>query len=159
LAGCHCLCNSGLSRLMSGPAEEGCLVKLQQHSLEYPGASTSTIRLLHFDREFEAADSKSGKYSHIPNACLLFLSCGDCPCRMDACLSAWGKRGKLKCLRTSHCLSELLSSLQKAKCTCLLWRGCRTQVAQHTSVAICLSSRLSARGLSFTDRTPIDAKL
>ena len=43
------LCSSGLSRLMSGPAEDGCPVWLQQLSLEYPGARTSTCRLLPLD--------------------------------------------------------------------------------------------------------------
>jgi len=33
---------------------------------------------------------------------------------------------------------ELLFSVQKEICTCLLWRGGRTQVTQHTSVAMLL---------------------
>ena len=40
---------------MSGPAEDSCPLWLQQHSLEYPGTSTSTVWLLHLDRQFEAA--------------------------------------------------------------------------------------------------------
>ncbi len=58
---------------MSGPDEDVCPVWLQQHSLEYPGVSTSTVWLLHFDREFEAASSNTGSTV----TCLLFLSCGD----------------------------------------------------------------------------------
>ncbi len=45
---------------MSGPAEGGCPLCLQQHSLERPGASTSTIRQLQLKREFAAASSHSG---------------------------------------------------------------------------------------------------
>ncbi len=45
---------------MSEPAEGGCPLCLQQHSLECPGASTSTLRQLHLKREFEAASSHSG---------------------------------------------------------------------------------------------------
>jgi len=33
---------------------------------------------------------------------------------------------------------EVLCSVQKVYCTCLLWRGCQAQVAQHISVAITL---------------------
>ncbi len=33
---------------------------------------------------------------------------------------------------------EVLSSVQKANYTCLLWRGCQAQLAQQTSVAMLL---------------------
>ncbi len=60
---------------MSGPDEDGCPVWSQQHSLECPGASTSILWLLHFEREFEAASSNTG--STVTR--LFFLSCGDSP--------------------------------------------------------------------------------
>ena len=45
---------------MSGPAEGGCPLCLQRHNLEYPGARTSTARLMHLKRESEAASSQNG---------------------------------------------------------------------------------------------------
>jgi len=44
---------------------------------------------------------------------------------------------------------ELLSSVQQKNFTRLLWSGCQTQVAEHTSVAMLLYPTSLARYLSF----------
>ncbi len=56
---------------MSGPAEDGCSLCLQQHRVEYPGASTTTVQLLHLksDREAALSQNESAVSYQLPAFC------------------------------------------------------------------------------------------
>ena len=117
---------------MSGPDEDDCPLCLQQHSVESPGASTTTDELIHL-RVYKS----TSKYSHIPDACFLFLSGDPKPRRnhvgvIVANLGAW-----LACtLILAYEAKALPCSVREQTCTCLLWSGRRTHVAQQLPVAM-----------------------